>query len=238
MEASQAELLRNFTQVTRRFEQLSQRLTEVAEQAKIKGMLPSESLVDHIATSRQSFNELRDQALELVCLLAASTAKAPGDIESIKDLEALLRFIAEAQRKKTQEDRDRVRALTILDRLLSLMHREQAEFRPLQEAQAKAKTLRDQLRSQNTTDVHPDMMSLAQGRHPLAELLTLAEAHDKLDDDLWLLLKHAVAEHFGQSLALCAARGKLVPGRLTTDRCDHKGGDDQPPPAALPTVSG
>ncbi len=77
MEASQAELLKNFTLVTRKFEQLSQRLTEVAEQATMAGTLPSENLIDHIATSRQSFNELRDQALELVCLLASSTARTP-----------------------------------------------------------------------------------------------------------------------------------------------------------------
>ena len=224
MEASQAELLKNFTLVTRRFEQLSQRLTEVAEQATMAGTLPSENLIDHIATSRRSFNELRDQALELVCLLAASTAKTPGEIESIKDLESLLQFLAEAQRKKLQEEKDRVRALTILDRLLSLVHRDQPDFRPLEEVRTKAKTLRNELRA--NTETHPELVPLAQGRHPLAELLTLAEGYDELDDDLWLLLKHAVAEHFGKPLALSAARGKLAPGRLASDHYAGRGRQD------------
>jgi hypothetical protein len=65
------------------------------------------------------------------------------------------------------------------------------------------------------------MMPLAQGRHPLAELLTLVEGHDTLDDDLWLLLKHAVAENFGNALAMSADRGKLCPSpsRLTEHAC-------------------
>lgn len=240
MEASQTELLQNFTAVTRTFEQLSQRLTEVAEQARIAGVLPSESLIDQIATSRRSFNELRDKALELVCLLAASAPKAPGEIESIKDLEALLQLVTEAQRKKAQEEKARLRALTILDRLLSLIHREQADFHPLEEVQSKAKALRDQLRTHTGADVHPDIIPLAQGRHPLAELLTLAEGYESLDDDLWLLLKHAVAENFGKSLAMSAARGKLSPSpsRLTTEhpsqdmRTGHSSASD------LPTFTG
>lgn len=226
MEASQTELLQNFTLLTRTFEQLSQRLTEVAEQARIAGVLPSESLIEQIAMSRRSFNELRDKAFELGCLLATSAPKAPGQIESIKDLEALLQLVTEAQRKKTHEEKARLRALTILDQLLSLIHREQADFHPLEEVQSKAKLLRDALRARDAADIHPDAMTLAQGRHPLAELLTLVEGHDTLDDDLWLLLKHAVAENFGKSLALSAARGKLCPSpnRLT----EHAGQDMKP----------
>ncbi len=78
MEASEAEVLKSFALLTLRFQQLSHRLTEVAEQASMAGGLPSESMVDHIATSRRSFNELREQALELVCLLATSAATEPA----------------------------------------------------------------------------------------------------------------------------------------------------------------
>ncbi len=217
MEASQAEILKNFTLVTRRFEELSHRLTAVAEQASMAGALPAERMIDHIATSRRSFNELREQALELVCLLATSTATTPGDIQSIKDIDSLLAFMTEAQRKRTQHEQDRIRAFTVLDRVLSLIHRDQAEFPALEAVQAKATILRDELRAHNGTEVHPDLKLLAQGRHPLAELLTLAEGYHDLDDDLWLLLKHAVAEHFGKPLAMSAARGKLALGRQTRE---------------------
>lgn len=219
METSQTDLLQDFTQVTRTFEQLSQRLTDVAEQVRTSGILPSDSLIDEIATSRRSFMELRDRALELVGLLAGSSPKPPDEIESMKDLEALLQLVAEAQRKKAQEEKARVRALTVLDRILSLVHRDQPEFHPLVEAQSKAKALRDALRAHHGPEAHPDIMPLAQGRHPLAELLTLVEGYEDLDDDLWLLLKHAVAENFGKSLAMSAARGKLCPSptRLSTE---------------------
>lgn len=224
MDTSQTDLLQDFTVVTRTFEQLGQRLTDVAEQVRTSGILPSESLIDEIATSRRSFTELRDKALELVGLLAGSPSKSPEEIGSMKDLEALLQLVAESQRKKAQEEKARVRALTILDRILSLIHRDQPEFHPLDEVQAKAKTLRDAVRIHHGPETHPDIHPLAQGRHPLAELLTLVEGYEDLDDDLWLLLKHAVAENFGKSLAMSAARGKLCssPTRLSTD---HSSGE-------------
>lgn len=228
METVQSDLLQDFTQVTRTFEQLSRRLTDVAEQVRTSGVLPSDSLIDEITTSRQSFLDLRTRALELAGLLAGSS-KAADEISSMKDLEALLQLVAEAQRKKAQEDKARLRALTVLDRILSLIHRNDAECPPLAEAQSKAKALRDAIRSHQGPTVHSDIMPLAQGRHPLAELLTLVEGYDDLDDDLWLLLQHAVAENFGKSLALSAARGKLCasPTRLSAEHSlpDQRNGE-------------
>lgn len=104
-----------------------------------------------------------------------------------------------------------MRALTVLDRLLSLVHRDQPDFAPLSECQAKSRALREAIHNHAGSEFHPEVTALAQGRHPLAELLTLVEGYDELDDDLWLLLKHAVAENFGKSLAMSAARGKLCP---------------------------
>lgn len=214
MESSPTDLMQDFTQVARAFEQLSQRLTDVAEQVRAAGVPPAESLIEEIAMSRRSFTELRDRAIELVGLFAASPPKPAHEIESIKDLEAVLELVVEAQRKKAQEEKARVRALTVLDRILSLVHRVQADFGPLKEAQERARALRDAIRHHQGPEPHPDILPLAQGRHPLAELLTLVEGHDDLDDDLWLLLKHAVADHFGKSLAMSAARGKLSPSPI------------------------
>lgn len=231
METSQTDLLQDFTLVTKAFERLSARLTEVAEQVRTSGAPPSESLIEEIATSRRSFTELRDKALELVNILSGTSTKVPDEIGSIKDLEVLLHAVTEAQRKKAQDEKARVRALTILDQILSLIHREQPDFQPLVEAQAKAKALRDILRAHNGPEAHPDIHALAQGRHPLAELLTLVEGYEDLDDDLWLLLKHAVAENFGKSLAMSAARGKLrpSPARLNQEHASSEQQNGQKP---------
>lgn len=240
METLRTDLSQDFLQVTRTFEHLGQRLTDVAEQVRTLGVLPSEDLIDAITLTRRSFQELRAKAIDLVGLLghSSTTITIPEDIGSVKDLEALLQAVTDAQRKSAQGEKVRLRALTILDHILSLIHREQPEFPPLGVIQAEAKALREMLRASEDPDVHPEAHALAQGRHPLAEFLTLVEGHNQLDDDLWLLLQHAVAEHFGKPLAMSAARGKLyqTPARLLPDRsiCERQTG---PPQADIPNTS-
>jgi len=236
METTQADLLQDFTVVARSFEQLSQRLTDVAEQVRTTGALPSESLIEDIATSRRSFADLRAKALELVDLLAGLPPVNAEEIESMQELEALLHLITDAQRKKAQAERARGRAITVLDRILSLVHRDQPEFPPLIECQAKARAMRDAIHQHAGPEAHSDVVALAQGRHPLSELLTLVEGANDLDDDLWLLLKQATADHFGKSLALSAARGKL---NLSAVRfvAGHKGDDPVNEQPAQPTVA-
>jgi len=228
METLRTDLSQDFLEVTRTFEHLGQRLTDVAEQVRTLGVLPSEDLIDAITLTRRSFQELRAKAIDLVGLLGHSSTTIPEDIGSVKDLEALLQAVTDAQRKRAQGEKVRLRALTILDHILSLIHREQPEFPPLGVIQTEAKALREMLRASEDPDVHPEANALAQGRHPLAEFLTLVEGHNQLDDDLWLLLQHAVAEHFGKPLAMSAARGKLyqTPARMLPDRstCEQKNG--------------
>ena len=211
MDTSPTDLLQDFSLVTKNFEQLGQRLSEVAEQVRTTGILPSESLIEEIVASRRNFTDLRTRAIELVGLMSETPNTAAEDIGSMKELEALLQLAAEAQRKRAQQEKARMRALTVLDRLLSLVHRDQPDFAPLNECQTKSRALREAIHDHTASEPHPDVTALAQGRHPLAELLTLVEGYDDLDDDLWLLLKHAAAENFGKSLAMSAARGKLCP---------------------------
>ncbi len=204
---------------TRTVEELSQRLASLARELRASGSLPADTVVDEIATSCRSFKELRDKALEIVDILVGTSSTVPTAAGSMKELDALIQFATEVQRKKVHEEKSRLRALTILDRILSLIHRDRPEFLPLHEIQAQAKTLQNTLRVYEGQDIHPEVSLLAQGRHPLAEFLTLVEGHDDLEDDLWLLLTHAVEEHFGKSLAMSAARGKLCPAatRLSID---------------------
>lgn len=211
MDTSHTNLLQDFSLITKSFKQLEQRLSEIAEQVRTTGTLPSESLIEEIATSRRNFADLRARAIELADLISETPHTATEDIGSMKEIEALLQQATESQRKRTQQEKGRMRALTVLDRLLSLIHRDHPDFAPLSECQAKSRALRETVHGYAGPEAHPDVTALAQGRHPLAELLTLVEGYDDLDDDLWLLLQHAVAENFGKSLAMSAARGKLCP---------------------------
>lgn len=212
MDTTPTDLLKDLDSITETFAQLSQRLSDVADQVRTQGIPPAEELLEELAASRRNFTELRDRAIELAGLLAALPTKAPDEISSIKELEALLQLVTEAQAKKAIDDKLRERALIVLDRILSLTHRDLQEFAPLTDCHTKARELRSALLALPWPDLHPDATALAQGRHPFAELLALVEGHDDLEDDLWLLLKHAVAEGFGKSLALSAARGKLLLG--------------------------
>ncbi len=210
--------------VTCTVEELSHRLADLAKALRTSGALPPDTLVDEIATSCRSVKELRDKALEIVDVLAGSIPAVPTAAGSMKELEALIQFATEVQRKKVHEEKSRLRALTILDRVLSLIHRDRPEFLPLHEIQVQAKGLQDTLRVYGGQDLHPEAGLLAQGRHPLAEFLTLVEGYDDLEDDLWLLLTHAVEEHFGKSLAMSAARGRLCPA-ATRFPIDNPSGD-------------
>jgi len=219
MEPPETPTEEGFSPGTRTIEELSQRLATLARELRTSGALPPDTTVDEIATSCRNFKELRDKALEIVDILAGTTPSMPTAASSLKELDALIQFATEVQRKKLYEEKSRLRALTILDRILSLIHRTRPEFLPLHEIQIQAKTLQETLRGYKGQDIHPDINLLAQGRHPMAEFLTLVEGHEDLEDDLWLLLTHAVEEHFGKSLAMSAARGKLCPAttRLPMD---------------------
>lgn len=210
MTTTPADLLQALNAVSETFAHLGERLAEAAEQVRTNGILPSERMVDELLASRKGFAELRDRAVELAGFLAASPTKAPEEISSMKDLEALVQLVAEAQEKRVADNKIRLRALTVLDRILCLVHRDTADFPSLLECQAKARELRDAITGFQGADLHPEALALSQGRHPFSELLTLIEGHEDLDDDLWLLLKNAVTGGFGKPLALSAARGKLL----------------------------
>ena len=211
IEPPEKAVLQQLSSEAHTIDELSQKLTALARELRTAGALPPETNVDEIAASCRSFKTLRDKALEVVDALAGTSPSVPTAASSMKELDALIQFATEVQRKKLHEEKSRLRALTILDRILSLIHRSRPEFLPLREIQIQAKTLQGTLRGYEGQDIHPDISLLAQGRHPMAEFLTLVEGHEDLEDDLWLLLTHAVEEHFGKSLAMSAARGKLCP---------------------------
>ena len=235
MGSSPPNLLPGSSTMTRTLEELSQRLADVATELRAAGALPQDLVVNEIQTSCRSFHDLRDKALALVDLLTESSATSPTEPKPQKGIELLLQFATEAQRKSVHEEKSRLRAMTILDRILSLIHRDQADFLPLLEVQMKAKTLRDTLKFDESPEAFLETTLLAQGRHPLAELLTLVEGHKDLEDDLWLLLKHAVEESFGKSLAMSAARGKLGPSP-TRFAMSHsaRSREERPAPPTIP----
>ncbi|MBI5853805.1 MAG: hypothetical protein HZB35_00930 [Nitrospirae bacterium] len=208
-----ADLVKDLETISHRFTDLSGRLTKVAEELRASGSPPDESLIQEMTISRSTFTDLRTRALELAGLLSVSTnqpAEGPG---SLRELEALLHSLTEAEGRRAADEEKKLLATSVLDRILGLAHRGASDFQPLTDCQAKADALKQAIGSLTWPDLHPEIEAVVQGRHPLAELLTLVKEGESLDDDLWLLLEQEVANAFGRPLSLAAARGRIVSDR-------------------------
>lgn len=215
MPDTHVDLLNELHGVSARFSRLGEKLTSVASELQVSGIPPAPYLLDELRASRTTFEELRKRATELAGVLADSRGKQADQIESLVDLKALIQSLGEAQEKRAEDEKISRQALALLDRVLAIEHCEEVDFAPLADCQLKARELRRAIASLHWPDTHPAAAALAHRRHPLAELLTLVERHMDLEDDLWLLLKHAVSESFGKKLSLAAARGKLFVSERT-----------------------
>lgn len=209
----QADLVKDLETISHRFTDLSGRLTKVAEELRASGSPPDEALIQEMAISRSTFTDLRTRALELAGLLSVSTNQSTEGPGSLRELEALLHSLTEAEGRRAADEEKKLLATSVLDRILGLAHRDASDFQPLTDCQAKADALKQAIGSLTWPDVHPEIEAVVRGRHPLAELLTLVKEGESLDDDLWLLLEQEVANAFGRPLSLAAARGRLVSDR-------------------------
>lgn len=215
MPHTHADLLNELNGVSERFSRLGEKLTAVASELQVSGTPPTPHLLDELRASRSTFEELRTRATELAGILGGSRAKQTGEIESLTDMKALIQSLGEAQEKRAEDEKINRQALALLDRVVAIEHCEEVDFPPLADCQVRARELRRAIAALDWPDAHPEAAALAHRRHPLAELLTLVERHMDLDDDLWVLLKHAVSESFGKKLSLAAARGKLFVSERT-----------------------
>ena len=107
----------------------------------------------------------------------------------------------EATERRTTRSHAEGDALAVLDRVMALAHRDDPGFAALLACQARAAALRAKLKS--ATDVDADAIA------PFAELLSLFDGQQDLDDEQWGALEDAVAAAFGRPLAVAATRGKL-----------------------------
>lgn len=222
-------LLKELHGVSETFSRLGEKLTAVASELQVAGQPPKPHLLDELRASRETFEELRKRATDLAGSLADARAKQADQIESLADLKALIQSLGEAQERRAEDEKLSGQALALLDRVLTIEHCEEVDFPPLADCQLKAHELRRAIAALHWPDVHPEAAALAHRRHPLAELVTLVERHMDLDDDLWLLLKHAVSESFGRKLSLAAARGKLfVSERLALEPEQDSGAGRDP----------
>ena len=176
MPQTHTELLCELTDVSESFSRLSEKLSEVASELRLSGIPPTQTFVDELAASRSHFDALRTRAIELASVLTTPQGKRQEEeVSSLSDLKALLQSLGDVQDKKAADERVQQDALNVLDCILAMVYRDDAEFQPLNDCQQKARELCAAVAALKWPDLHPEATLLAHRRHPFAELLTLVD---------------------------------------------------------------
>ena len=188
-----------------RFADVGARAAEAAAELGAS-VVPAEALLDDLRGTAIDFDGLRGAIVNE--LSAFPNRPDPAKLGTLKALDAVLTamehvWAEHARRAAWQSARDE--ALTVLDRVLALSHREDKDSAALAECQARARELRDALASAPSGDV----AQLGAHLRPFDELATLAEGWNRLDDEHCATLHDAISENFGRPLGLAALRGKL-----------------------------
>lgn len=123
------------------------------------------------------------------------------DADSISSLAALLDRVSLEEIERLRRDSAFHQAVALLDRVLTLRHRDPALPDRVRPALDAASSLR-------LTVGSPEIALLLDGSHPLATLLSLLEPAS-LTDDAWSLAYRTASSAFGPPLAAAAARGRL-----------------------------
>src|SRR3989440_3989933 len=172
--------------------------------------VPAAALLDDLRGTAADFDELRLAILDEARTLPS--APDPARLGTLKALDALVTTIdgAEADRaRRAAWEAARDDALSALDGVMTLVHREDTDFPPLAECQAKARELHAALWAAQPADLERITTMVSGGIRPFAELVALAEGWNRLDDERCALLQDSISQNFGRPLALATVRGKL-----------------------------
>lgn len=176
------------------------------------GTPPSDDLVRDLAEAARRFAALRDEVLAAAAAIELATPPADA-LASTRHLEPVLAALVERQEPRDRSGaaaRAHAEALTVLDRVAALVHRDDPAFGALAVCHARAAEVRAALAAPGGGDPAGALLAVAEAIAPFMALLALRDGARKLDDDKWATLEDAVAAAFGRSLAVAATRGRLV----------------------------
>lgn len=196
--------------LTERFSDLGGRLVEAAHALQGMGTPLSETLMAEMEEARREFDALRANVLSLARSVCLSPLPETDEIPSLASIPPLLRTIAEAEHHKRKAEKTRSEALAALDCVLSVTHRDDPDFVPLLQCQARAQALRLLLAEAHWAALPPEAEALAQGTDSFSDFLSLVENTGELDDASWAFLLQTVGQELGRELSFAAARGRFT----------------------------
>jgi hypothetical protein len=189
-----------------RFAEVGGRAAAAADEVVSSGAPPSDELLAALAAAAQEFHALRDDVLDAAAGLEAALPKPADTLVTLRDLvpavEAVATGVALAEKRRRGEAA-RTAAVTVMDRVQTVVHRDDPAFAPLAELQGRARALREEIARAGDTDVG----AWTERLRPFADLLEMLEGG--VDDDRFMRLADAVAAAFGRPLATAATRGRL-----------------------------
>ena len=204
---------RQLAGLTGRFADLGAKLAEAAREMQDGGAPPAEALVEALAAARAEFVEL---LAEIVAAAESLGVAVPDQVESAKSLEPVLAAMVaatDARRRRAAFDEIRGRILAIYDRISGVRHEGDETFAPLVALQTSAKEAKAAALAltEATTDQARALMEAA---GPFADLLTMLESTEALDDEKFSALEESVSTAFGRPIAVAIGRGRLLlPGQ-------------------------
>ncbi len=199
MEQTQQMIVQQLTALSERHPALGRRLVQAANNLLNSGTPISESLLAELVKYSRDFNQVKQQ-------LKVETQNTPYTEISLSDLKQRMQNRVQPAGNPTL----RQNSLKLLEGILSLAHKDQENYQPLQTIQQQASQLKTLISTTIATDPLPKPVEeLASGQHPFSALLTLIEQQDRLSDSQWVVLEEKVAEAFGKTIAVAISRGKI-----------------------------
>jgi len=208
MDANVDQIARELAALTQRFVDLGAKLGEAAQALDATGAPPANGLVEALAGARGQFVQLRAQALSAA---DAAGVPPPPEPQSLNEIEPLLAAIGEALRSRARREaleHAQQAAVATIDRVLEIIHQDDPAFSTLVACHAKAREARAAILA--LTELESDDARQVMDRvGAFADLLTMVENREGLDDDRYAQLEESVSRGFGRALAVAAARGRI-----------------------------
>ena len=208
MDANVDQIARELAALNQRFVDLGAKLGEAAQALDATGAPPANGLVEALAGARGQFVQLRAQALSAA---DAAGVPPPSEPQSLNEIEPLLAAIGEALRGRARREaleHAQQAAVTTIDRVLEIIHQDDPAFSTLVACHAKARDARAAILALTELE-SDDARQVMDGVRAFADLLTMVETREGLDDDRYAQLEESVSRGFGRALAVAAARGRI-----------------------------
>lgn len=210
MEFRYLKLQQDFTGLKSTIDSLGQQLSDAARDTVAKGAIPSERLAESISSARRQFDSVRSAVFALAQDLQVDAVPALDDLRSLGSIESLLGTTIRTETERQSATAEQQGALSILDQVLSIRHRDGADFKPLADCLKQARALRAAITATAWPKAHPETAILLGGDHVFNALLTLLAEGSDLDDERYAQLEDTVSGAFGRTFGVALSRGKLA----------------------------